>query len=271
MVSFTPTTDPATRPMVHSSKQATALRLQSKRTASTPPLRTRGKATSRDGTRPAQTPYDLLLERILLGEYTPGTSLIENDIAEELGVSRTPVREAFLRLKVEGLVNIIPRGGTFVNQASMFLIQEITETRVVLEDYLAQLVVERHTPGWLDEFRQWLQTVEAMSHDSKHKDWMRKDAEFHDVIDVAANNRTLSNHLRILRQQAVLFWGQSSHRADSLDGLLQDFRSALAAIEARDPERLSAVLRNHCLDHVKRVQSYMSPKPRRSLRAASKP
>lgn len=254
--------------MVHRSKQATALRPQAKRAASTQAVRTSNKSPGRNGLRTSQTPYDLLLERILLGEYAPGASLFENEIADELGVSRTPVREAFLRLKVEGLVNIIPRGGTFVNQASMFLIQEITETRVVLEDYLAQLVVERHTAGWLDAFRDWLRTVEAIGGDSTHRDWMRKDAEFHDLIDVAANNRTLSIHLRILRQQAVLFWGQSSHRTDSLDDILKDFQNALVAIEAKDAERLSEVLRNHCLDHVKRVQSYMSPKLRRPLRAA---
>lgn len=258
----------AIRTMVHRSKQAAGSRPQAKRAGSTSTVRTRATSPGRVGARTAQTPYDLLLERILLGEYAPGASLFENEIADELGVSRTPVREAFLRLKVEGLVNIIPRGGTFVNQASMFLIQEITETRVVLEDYLAQLVVERHTAGWLDMFREWLQSVEAIGRETKHRDWMRKDAEFHDLIDAAANNRTLSNHLRILRQQAVLFWGQSTHRTDSLDDILKDFQNALVAIEAKDAERLSDVLRNHCLDHVKRVQSYMSPKPRRPLRAA---
>ena len=252
--------------MVHRSKQASARRRQSKPSTSTPLVHSRGKSTSRSGRSP-QTPYDLLLDRILLGEYAPGAGLFENEIADELGVSRTPVREAFLRLKVEGLVNIIPRGGTFVNQASMFLIQEITETRIVLEDYLAQLVVERHTAAWLEQFRAWLRTVEAIGHASKHEDWMRKDAEFHELVDAAANNHTLSTHLRILRQQAVLFWGQSIHRTDSLDDILKDFKNALLAIEAQDAERLSEVLRNHCLDHVKRVQSYMSPKSRRPLRA----
>ena len=57
----------------------------------------------RKGT-PETTPYDMLVERILFGDYTPGMNLVEQEIAKELGISRTPVREALLRLKLEGLV-----------------------------------------------------------------------------------------------------------------------------------------------------------------------
>lgn len=214
----------------------------------------------------SQNPYDLLLERILLGDYPPGTCLIENEIADELGVSRTPVREAFLRLKVEGLVSVIPRGGTFVTQASVFMIREVTEIRLVLEDYLAQLVIERHTLKWFDDFQNWFGTAEAGWDGLTDKDWWRKDAEFHEFLDRGANNSVLSSHLRILRQQAVLFWGQSSHRADSLGRIINDFRKALEAIKSKDAERLSEVLQDHCLDHVKRIQGYLNPETRRLLR-----
>lgn len=213
-----------------------------------------------------QNPYDLLLERIVLGDYPPGTSLVEQEIAGELGISRTPVREALLRLKLEGLIKIIPHGGIFVAEASVLMIREVTELRLVLEDYLAHLVLERHTPEWLRKARRWLRRLEPVWKDLSHRDWMLRDAEFHEYLYEAGRNTVLSNHLRILRQQAVLFWGQSTYRPASLGGIIEDYRETLDAVEEGNAERCSQVLRQHCLDHVERIQSYLKPEQHSGLR-----
>ena len=71
--------------------------------------------------------YDELLARIALGDYAPGSPLSEKDLAAELGVSRTPVREALLRLQLEGLVRIIARGGIFVAEASIRVTRVLNE------------------------------------------------------------------------------------------------------------------------------------------------
>jgi len=205
------------------------------------------------------SPYDLLLKRILLGEYAPGTSLVDQDIAKEFGVSRTPVREALLRLKVEGLVRIIPRGGIFVAEASLRLIREVTEVRLVLEEYLAHLLVERRTNQWLEEYRRWLMEVESVWPSLSPHEWMEKDAEFHALLDKAARNEVLCNHLALLRRQAVLFWGQSSDGRASLQGIIGDFKDTLSALRARDFEDGARVLRRHVLDHVERIQDCMKP------------
>lgn len=207
----------------------------------------------------AEAPYDVLLNRILLGEYAPGTSLLERDIAKELGVSRTPVREALLRLQQEGLVRIIPRGGIFVAEASIQLIRAVTEVRLVLEELLAHLVVERRTEIWLAEFERWLESVSAIWHSLSPRQWMAKDMEFHQLLDKAAANEVLANHLALLRRQAVLFWGQSREGYASLEGILTDFSDAFASIRKKDFDGCACVLRRHVLDHVERIQSYMKP------------
>jgi DNA-binding GntR family transcriptional regulator len=207
----------------------------------------------------AQSPYEVLLNRILLGEYSPGKNLLERDIAKELGVSRTPVREALLRLQQEGLVRIIPRGGIFVAEASIHLIRAVTEVRLALEEFLAHLVVERRTDTWLDEFQHWLDGVAAIWHDLSPREWMTKDMEFHQLLDKAAGNDVLANHLGLLRRQAVLFWGQSTEGYASLEGIITDFSETLAAIREKDFEGCARVLRRHVLDHVVRIQSYMRP------------
>jgi len=204
-------------------------------------------------------PYDVLLERILLGEYPPGTSLVEQDVAKELGVSRTPVREALLRLKLEGLVKIIPRGGIFVSEASVRLIREVTEVRLVLEEYLSHLVVERRTEKWLEEVRSWLRELEVVWPSLSPREWMKRDSEFHHLMDKAAGNEVLSNHLWLLRRQAVLFWGQSADGRASLQGIITDFKDTLQAVTDKDLEKCVKTLHRHILAHVERVQKYMKP------------
>jgi len=208
----------------------------------------------------AQPAYEILLERILLGDYLPGASLLEKEIAEDLGMSRTPVREALLRLKLEGMIRVIPRVGIFVAEASVNKIREVTEVRVILEEYLARMAVERCREELLAEFGNWLEKESATWDRLPPKERKRRDEEFHMLMSRAAGNETLARQLTLLRNQAALFWGQSLDRA-SLEESLQDFKEAYDALRARDGERCARVLCRHVLDNVERIQNFMKPQP----------
>ncbi len=205
-------------------------------------------------------PYDVLLTRILMGDYPPGSSLRETEIGKELGVSRTPVREALLRLSGEGLVEIIPRGGVFVVEAPIKMIRAVTEVRLVLEEFLAHLVVQRRTDHWLEEYEQWLCGLEPVWLGLTQREQLQQDLQFHERLDQAADNETLSKHLQLLRCQATLFWAQTVEEQSSLHGIIADFRDTLRAAKGRDFGDLSDVLRRHVLDHVERIQAHMRPK-----------
>ena len=207
----------------------------------------------------ASNPYPILLERILFGDYLPGVALVEQEIAAELGISRTPVREALLRLRLEGLVRIIPRGGFFVVEVTVQKIREITEVRLVLEETLARLAAARRDELLLTQFRGWLEGLEPIWDQLTPREWMQKDNDFHQFMDRAAGNGTLSNQIAILRRQAVLFWGQAIEGRSSLGSVLEDFKRALMALEKRDPELCVKALRLHVLDHIERIQSFMNP------------
>lgn len=207
-----------------------------------------------------ETPYDILLTRILMGDYPPGSNLLEPRIAEELGVSRTPVREALLRLCGEGLVEIIPRGGVFVVEAPVKLIREVTEVRLALEEYLAHLVVERRTDHWLEEYEQWLRGLEPVWHGLTPRERMQRDLQFHERLNQATSNETLSKHLRLVQRQAMLFWTHTAEDRVSLEGIIADFRDMLRAAKIRDFGGCADVLRRHVLDHVEQVQAQMRPK-----------
>lgn len=209
----------------------------------------------------AVNPYDLLLERILMGEYQPGTPLVEQEISKELGVSRTPVREALLRLRLENLVRVIPRGGTFVEESSVQTIRDVTETRLVLEEYLLCLAVERRRPDAVQEFVRWVDDLEDGWESLPAREWLRNDDEFHERLYRMAGNRVLERHLSLLRRQAVLFWGQLGKQYNSLAGIHRDFRDIAVGLAAGDAEQCVAVIRRHVLADIERIMKFLKPDP----------
>ncbi len=207
------------------------------------------------------TPYDILAERILFGDYTPGMNLVEQDIAKELRISRTPVREALLRLKLEGLVRIIPRGGIYVEEATVQTIRDVTEVRLVLEECLMRLAVERGTATLLDEFESWLKVLEPAWSRLPPRQWLERDDEFHQFLYRAGRNQTLANHLTLLRRKSVLFWSQLGERHNSLEGIITDFREICSGLRARDAERCVAAIGHHVLADLDRIQRFLKPEP----------
>lgn len=204
--------------------------------------------------------YDVLVDRITMGDYAPGVSLSEQELAAQLGISRTPVREALLRLRIEGLVRIVPRGGIFVAEPTLRRVREVTSLRLVLEEYLAHLVVERSDDLWLDKFSDWFGRTRQNWESLSSRDWMRKDGEFHLLLQEASGDDVLADHLGLLRRQAVLFWGQTTDGKASLKGIIQDFEDFFQAVKQGDAEKCVQVLHRHVLAHVDRIQTYMRPK-----------
>jgi len=203
--------------------------------------------------------YDELLARIALGDYAPGSPLNEKELAAELEISRTPVREALLRLQLEGLVRIIARGGIFVAEASIRQIREITEVRLVLEECSGRLAVARCSSQLLAEFQAWLDTCSNEWSGLSGRERMRRDMTFHHFIDRAAGNETLTQQLSVLRNQAVLFWGQSVAGQYELEPIIDEYREVVGAMEARDADLCVHSMQQHVLQHVARIQSYIRP------------
>ena len=215
----------------------------------------RSRSTQETGTNI----YDVLVDRITMGDYAPGISLSEQELAAQLGISRTPVREALLRLKIEGLVRIVPRGGIFVAEPTLRKVREVTSLRLVLEEYLAHLVVDRRDELWLEKFADWLGQTKKNWQLLSSRDWMRKDGEFHLLLQEASGDDVLADHLGLLRRQAVLFWGQTTDGKASLKGIIQDFEDFFEAVKQGDAGKCVQALHRHVLAHVDRIQTYLRP------------
>ncbi|NUZ08370.1 GntR family transcriptional regulator [Piscinibacter koreensis] len=147
--------------------------------------------------------YDTIRRRILENVYQPGAQALESDLAAELGISRTPLREALIRLQNEGLIEIIPRHGMRVLPVSATDMKEIYEVITALESCAVELVARRRlTPA---ELKPLVDATREMTLALKAKDleaWARADESFHKYLIEAAGNRLLVEALQQYRDRA---------------------------------------------------------------------
>lgn len=149
--------------------------------------------------------FNSLREAIIVGELKPGERLMEVQLAEKMGVSRTPVREAIRKLELEGLVNMVPRRGAQVADLSVKDIMDVLEVRATLDGLATSLSALRITAEELKELKhihtQFISYVEK----ENLAGLIKKDVEFHDVIYRSSRNDKLIQITSNLREQIQRF------------------------------------------------------------------
>jgi DNA-binding GntR family transcriptional regulator len=194
----------------------------------------------------------MIKERIILLEYEPGAVLREKDLMEEFGVSRTPIREAFIRLEVDGLVRIMPNMGTFVADVSFQQLKDVFEIRSFLVRLSAQLAAARITEEELAEIRTRINKMKASD---DPKTLMQLDGEIHDIINAATKNAMLVKMLGMLHDQAVRIWTFADARNAYWSKIAAELEELAEALEKRDEALCADLLEAHTkrfIDHVRR-------------------
>jgi len=149
--------------------------------------------------------FATLREAIIMGELKPGERLMEVQLAEKMGVSRTPVREAIRKLELEGFVNMIPRKGAHVARLSIKDIMDVLEVRASLDGLATALAAERITDEELRELKYVLNQFESYVEKDNLQNIVKKDVEFHDIIYHASKNDKLIQIVNNLREQVYRF------------------------------------------------------------------
>jgi DNA-binding GntR family transcriptional regulator len=149
--------------------------------------------------------YEELKMRILKGEIAPGQRLMEVETSEELGVSRTPVREAIKKLEKEGLVVVEPRRGTYAAQISDNDLIEILEVRESLEALAAQYAAKRMKATQKEKLKNIAEKYNKAVKDGKLTMMIKYDTEFHRILAEGSNNKTLINLIDQLRELLLRF------------------------------------------------------------------
>jgi DNA-binding GntR family transcriptional regulator len=195
----------------------------------------------------AEHAYMELRERIVTLHLPPGTVLREDALMSELGIGRTPLREAVKRLALENLVDVQPRRGTFVSAVEAADIENITEVRAELEGYAAELAALRLDPEGHTTAEQLLHEVEKLSRPND-QDWlMRFDERIHRFTWEAARNPYLSQTLERYFTHSLRIWYMVLDRVPTLDHAVHDQTQLLEAVLDRNGPHARTIMREHVL------------------------
>ena len=188
---------------------------------------------------------DIVRERILKGEYRIGEKIKENQIATELKVSRTPIREAFKQLENEGLIDYIPNRGCFAKGFTRQDIEDIYAVRKALEVLAVEWAVNRIDDEQLAELQRQSDLMEFYTTRKDSKRVLEINADFHDIIYNAAGSRFMAQVLRSYKEyieqtRKVLYYEQ-----DCLTDIFSEHREILEAIKRRDSAGAKAAMARH--------------------------
>ncbi len=199
--------------------------------------------------------YQGLKKQIILLERKPGTIIREKEIMEAFNVSRTPVREALMRLEMNGLVRIVPNVGTFVEDVSFQQLKDIFETRAYLVKFAGKLAAARITDEELAAIRV---LVDRMKLENDRKSLIELDGEIHKIINYSTKNKVLIKMLGMLHDQAVRIWAFSGADGDYWDDLEKEFEEIVIALENNDEEMTANLLETHAKRFVEYIRSQLA-------------
>jgi len=203
--------------------------------------------------------YQRLKETIVRGQIPPGSKLVETQISRELGVSRTPLREAISRLGQEGLLEVVPRRGTFVRKQSLNEILEGLEIREALEGLAARLAARHATPEIIQKMKNCFAGFSAKNVEKSIKDYAQQNVRFHHFIIQASRNRRLIGIIRNLYDQMDMVRLQTIVLPGRARKSLAEHREIIRLIEKRSGELAEKLLRLHIRDLRRAVRNYPHP------------
>jgi DNA-binding GntR family transcriptional regulator len=201
------------------------------------------------GTTWARRVYLSLRQRIVEMSMLPGERIVERDIAEELGISRTPVHEAVQRLADEGLVEVIPRSGTFVGRIPLDALEEAMLVRGALETAVIEKAAARSTPDGVARLRGILEQQAAAVAANDLRAFHRSDEMFHAALAELSGYPGVWPIILQAKTQIDRYRQLTLPLEGRMSGVLDEHQEVVAAIESGNPARAVQAMRDH-LDHV---------------------
>lgn len=207
-----------------------------------------------NGLSKTQTAYQMLLDEILEGKLYPGQRLVERELVKRLGISKTPVREALLRLKEEGLVQGVLNQSVSVTRITIKDVVEIYDLREVLEGLAAKTAAVRITSQSSKSLKELIALSEKYCIENNLKEYAEVDLELHNLIGVISENQRLCdalsrfrNQSRILIRNVIKLLGRGGKVS------LREHKAIVEAIVGGNPELAEKRAKEHIHEAKKAV------------------
>jgi DNA-binding GntR family transcriptional regulator len=192
-----------------------------------------------------QKVYRILKAEIIEGSLKPGTKLLENNIAKQLGISRTPLREALRELAAEGFVKMNPNQAVVVSNASVEDVQEVLQIRGVLEGLAARLATKMINKEEIKELEKYQKRMEYYTNKDDVLAFSEMDAEFHELIlNICGNNRLIQIR-KNLSDQAHRYRIRSLSVPGRLKYSLKEHQEVVEALKRKDAEQADRLSQKH--------------------------
>ena len=191
--------------------------------------------------------FDSLKQAIIRGNMSPGEWLVESHIADTLGISRTPVREAIHKLEREGLIERQPRGGFTVLGLTRDDIEETFGIRAVLEGYAARLAAVKHHNKELAPLEKKIDEFEKYLEQKEQTELTRINTEFHDLLYALSKSPKLVHMINGLRDQIFRFRQMILKESKMAKISNEDHKQMLEFIRKRDADGVEALVRGHII------------------------
>lgn len=189
--------------------------------------------------------FNTLRQAIITGEFAPGERLMEIALANRLGVSRTPVREAIRKLELEGLVVMIPRKGAEVARITEKDLRDVLEVRTSLEELAAELAAERMNEESKENIEKALKEFEKAIESGDNAAIADSDMDFHDTIFDATGNARLIQILNNLREQMYRYRLEYIKDTEYHAALLKEHKELAKAMFAGKKEEARNIMKKH--------------------------
>lgn len=199
-----------------------------------------------------ETVYQYLKKGIVHGKIKGGVRLKEETLAHEIGISRTPVREALYKLEQDELLHKLPKGGFVVKKFTKEDVEDIFGIRSALESYAAYLVTIHITPQEIENLERKIEESEEALIDGDHKKLIKLNTEFHDLLYKSCKSKKLIDIINNFREyfyryRSILLKTKAGFRYS-----IESHRKMLEAMKKKKPKEVERLVRQH-LEQGKRI------------------
>jgi DNA-binding GntR family transcriptional regulator len=200
-----------------------------------------------------QTVAERIYQMIIKGELSMGQKLIEAELCDTLGVSRTPLREALRSLSSEGLIELIPNKGAFIRKPSIDEIREMFEAMSILEGLCGRIALDNMTARDLQKLEEFHERLEEQYAVQDIKKYAQTNLKFHTYLREMLNNETLGKILNGLRRKILMFRYRQLYLNGRFDESIKEHRHIIQAFRKRDPFAVEHAMKLHLINQCERL------------------